>query len=180
MYHLKQLLGDVPRKKALLEFGNMKGDEWYINDEKNIQKLHQIMQTLLNPWEILVKTCFLLKFQPYKCNKNKVSHKYFACFLGTANLRNNSFLFTGKDHIHSMPNSLSQTLCSKLSLVYFGKDVIRKIAVLNVWTKSRKWQMKDSLLSKVTWSALSCNLKSFIFLWNIVCFLASAIVLMSI
>ena len=37
MYKLKQPLRGVPRKKVLL-----KGDDWYIDDDKNIQKLLQI------------------------------------------------------------------------------------------------------------------------------------------
>ena len=72
MYRLKQPLGSVPRKKMLLKFENIKGDEWYNDDGKNIQKLLRVrllgflqfhiqmdgMQVLQNPWEILVKGLF--------------------------------------------------------------------------------------------------------------------------
>ena len=42
MHKLKQPLGSVPRKKVLVKFKNIKGDEGYIDDDKNIQKLLQI------------------------------------------------------------------------------------------------------------------------------------------
>ena len=55
------------------------------------------MQVLVNPWEILVKVLFFNKIsalQPANARKTKFQ-KDFACFLGTVNLGNNSFLFTG-------------------------------------------------------------------------------------
>ena len=68
MHELKQPLGGVHRKKVLL-----KGDEWYIDDDKNILKLLEIrllgfllfgvqgdgIQVSLSSWEILVKELFL-------------------------------------------------------------------------------------------------------------------------
>ena len=68
MHELKQPLGGVHRKKVLL-----KGDEWYIDDDKNILKLLEIrllcfllfdvqgdgIQVSLSSWEILLKELFL-------------------------------------------------------------------------------------------------------------------------
>ena len=77
MHELKQPLGGVHRKKVLL-----KGDEWYIDDDKNILKLLEIrllgfllfgvqgdgIQVSLSSWEI--------NFRPTVCqsNKNAVPH----------------------------------------------------------------------------------------------------------
>ena len=66
------------------------------------------MQVLLNPWEMLVKEMFFNKISALQLAdaiKTKLS-----CFLRTANLRNNSFLFTRQGHIHRMQNFLSETL----------------------------------------------------------------------
>ena len=56
------------------------------------------MQVLLNPWEIIVKELLLNKIsalQPANAIKAKFLANIFQEFLGTANLRSNSFLFTG-------------------------------------------------------------------------------------
>ena len=47
MYKLKQPLEVVSRKKMLLKFENVKENEWYTDDDKNIQKLLQISLLLL-------------------------------------------------------------------------------------------------------------------------------------
>ena len=76
MYNQKQPLGDITRKLMLLKFQNIKEDEWYIDEDKNIQKLLQFrlrgllvfliqgsgMQILQNPLEMLVKQLLLNKF----------------------------------------------------------------------------------------------------------------------
>ena len=57
------------------------------------------MQVLLNPLEILVKEFFFFNktsaLQPANAIKTKFLANSFQRFLGTANLKNNSFLFTG-------------------------------------------------------------------------------------
>ena len=96
-------------------------------------------QVLQNHWEILVKEFYLRKFGPHslqmqqKWSLSQIVFKGFACFLGTANLRKNSFLFKGYDHIHGMHNCLSETLCSQFFL-----GVVLKSS-LNVLTEPRKW-----------------------------------------
>ena len=59
------------------------------------------MEVLLNPMELLVKELFfnkILALKPANAIKTKFLQKVFndfVCFLGTANLRNISFLFIG-------------------------------------------------------------------------------------
>ena len=55
------------------------------------------MQVLLDPWEILLKELFFNKIsslQTANAIKMKFLQNSFQGFLGTANLRNNSFLLT--------------------------------------------------------------------------------------
>ena len=72
-------LGGNSRRKVLLKFENIERDEWYIDDDNNIQKLLRIKlidsllfhvkvdgtQVLQNPWEILLKELFSIKFKTY-------------------------------------------------------------------------------------------------------------------
>lgn len=65
------------RREVLLKFENVEEDEWYIDNDNNIQKLLRIklidcllflikvggMQVSQNLWEILV--VFLIKFKAY-------------------------------------------------------------------------------------------------------------------
>ena len=135
---LNQPLGGVPGKKVLLKFKSIKKDEWHIYVDKNIQNLLQTrllhlllfhikvdrMQVLQNPWEIIVKKLFLCSLHmQWKQSPSRIVFTDFAYFRETVNLRNNFFLLKRWDHIHSMHNSLSDTLCFQLSLV---KDVWRK------------------------------------------------------
>ena len=67
------------RREVLLKFENIEGDEWYIDNDNNIQKLLRIklidcllflikvdgMQVSQNLWEILLKELFLIKFKAY-------------------------------------------------------------------------------------------------------------------
>ena len=67
------------RREVLLKFENVEGDEWYIDNDNNIQKLLRIkwidcllflikvdgMQVSQNLWEILLKELFLIKFKAY-------------------------------------------------------------------------------------------------------------------
>lgn len=67
------------RREVLLKFENIEGDEWYIDNDNNIQKLLRIklidcllflikvdgMQVSQNLWEILLKELFLIKFKTY-------------------------------------------------------------------------------------------------------------------
>ena len=93
MCRLKQLLEVVPRKKVLLKFENIKGDEYYMDHVKNIQtsiiKLFTIPHTwnwysvLLNPWKILVKELFFKKIsalQPVNAIKTNFLAKRFQGF----------------------------------------------------------------------------------------------------
>ena len=75
----------------LLKFVNIKGDESYTDDDKNIQNIMWIrlldftlfhikeddIQVMLNRWEVLVKVFFFklnFKLTACKYNKNAVSH----------------------------------------------------------------------------------------------------------
>ena len=76
MYNQKQSPGGITRNLVLLKFENIKQDEWYIDDDKNIQKILQFrlrellvfliqasgMRILQNPLEMLVKQLLLNKF----------------------------------------------------------------------------------------------------------------------
>ena len=67
------------RREVLLKFENVEEDEWYIDNDNNIQKLLRIklidcllflikvdrMQVSQNLWEILLKELFLIKFKTY-------------------------------------------------------------------------------------------------------------------
>ena len=67
------------RREVLLKFENVEEDEWYIDNDNNIQKLLRIklidcllflikvggMQVSQNLWEILLKELFLIKFKAY-------------------------------------------------------------------------------------------------------------------
>ena len=67
------------RREVLLKFENIEGDEWYIDNDNNIQKLLRIklidcllflikvdgMQVSQNLWEILLKELFLIQFKTY-------------------------------------------------------------------------------------------------------------------
>ena len=67
------------RREVLLKFENIEGDEWYIDNDNNIQKLLRIklidcllflikvdgMQVSQNLWEILLKELLLIKFKTY-------------------------------------------------------------------------------------------------------------------
>ena len=68
------------------------------------------MHILLLPWEILVIELFLNKFSAILPENTINSFQRFcACFLGTVNLRKNSFLLAGQDHLYSIHNFLSET-----------------------------------------------------------------------
>ena len=66
---------------------------------------------------MLVKELFLTNYRCTVCKKKKVTtlqvvFKNFAHLLGTAILRNNSSVLTGQDHIHSIRDFQSKTVCS--------------------------------------------------------------------
>ena len=78
MYQLKQLQEGVPRKKLLQKLDKKKGEEWYIDNHKNIEKLlpSRLLDFLLfitkrnqgNFIKILTNVCekiILEKFQVY-------------------------------------------------------------------------------------------------------------------
>ena len=53
-----------------------------------------------------------------KLTTSKVLFKDFFCLLRTAILRNNSFVLTGQDHIHSMRDFHSNPICSQFSYTF--------------------------------------------------------------
>ena len=102
MYKVKQSLEGVPRKQVLLKFENIRGDELYINDGKNIQQLLRIR---------------LLDFFIFHIKGNDM-HVFQS--LRAPNLRSNSFLLTGQGHIHSIRvhsihDSMPETLFSQFT-----------------------------------------------------------------
>ena len=84
----------------LLKFENMKGNEQYIDDDKNFQKLGlwgfllfhvqgRGMRVLVNPWETcLSKISALESANAIKTKFLTNIFKDFACFLGAADLSN--------------------------------------------------------------------------------------------
>ena len=61
---------------------------------------------------MLVKKIVLNKFQVYSL---QMQLKFFVCLLGTAILRNNSFVLTEQDHIDSIRDYQSKFICSQFS-----------------------------------------------------------------
>ena len=89
------------------------------------------MHILQLPWEILVIELFLNKFSAILPENTINSFQRFcACFLGTVNLRKNSFLLAGQDHLYSIHNFLSETyylLCQRLNNYLIILGVVLKI-----------------------------------------------------
>ena len=87
MYKLKQPLGKKSRKKVHLRFENIKGDEWYIDDDKNIQKLLQIrlldfLLSLITGYGIQVLQNNKIYRPACKCNKKSLTNSFQAfCLL---------------------------------------------------------------------------------------------------
>ena len=124
------LLG-VPRKLVFLKFENK--EKWVISMKSSGNWIIMFLFTI--PYEVVCK--------------------HFGYFLGTANLRNNSLLSRTLSMVYTIP-------CQRIfvpNLIFIGLVLERKIATMNLFTKSEKWKIKkDSLLNKVAWGALSYSL----------------------
>ena len=90
---------------------------------------------------MLVKKIFLISFRVQfadikKPTTSQLLFKDFVCLLGTTFLRNNSFVLTGPDHIHSMRDFQSSPICSQFDYTFddlFGKTI--KIVYKNILLK---------------------------------------------